>query len=504
MHRSPGKRALHDQGAGDASAVGPAVTPGKQTLVEAQIMRQASAAAGSADGAQHAFGRATAAPGSEVPFRVDMERSFGEDFSSVRAHTGASARAGLDDLNANAAAQGDTVAFATASPDRALVAHELTHVVQQRRGGTGGVQPKGALSDPGDPAEREADDVAQRVVAGERVTVGSSASPGAIHRDIKEPHGKVALGEFAIDMKKVEDADFQGENGEVKFTPSAKAPDTRSIRLTQAIRYFDLGTKKDFDWAGSTEADRSKMNTAGKDEAITTSATDTLGIVATRFYGTAARAAEIYAANKAKLKSDKPDDLIGAGVALTIPKAVEQGFHVDHFPSDPAAEPRKKAADKNVPQDYVWPGEESAPKNQHGSKTGATIVPASLHDRPGWTKDMKYNFETVARSDDTGTYYGGMLWGFTIKSNKVVDEHHSVSEAPSQTFQAAVTEFNEFYKNMHTVMQGDTLESLAIRYLRDKAKADDIYNANKAKIPDKAHLAVGIQLVIPGVSATGA
>lgn len=37
----------------------------------------------------------------------------------------------------------------------------------------------------------------------------------------------------------------------------------------------------------------------------------------------------------------------------------------------------------------------------------------------------------------------------------------------------------------------------------DKAKTDDIYHANKAKIPDKAHLLVGIQLVIPGVSATG-
>lgn len=289
----------------------------------------------------------------------------------------------------------------------------------------------------------------------------------------------------------------------MKFTPNDKAPDSKSIRLTQAIRYFDLGTKKDFDWSGSSEADRSKMNTAAKDEKITTSATDTLATLATRFYGAASRAGEIYAANKAVLKSDKPGDLIGAGVALTIPKAVEQGFHVDHFPSDPRAEPRKKATDKNVPQDYVWPGEENPPKNQHGSKAGTQTAPASLHDRPGWNKDMKYSFETIARSDDTGTYDGGMVWGFTIKSNKVVEERHSVSGEPSQTFHAAVTKFNEFYKNTHTVIQGDTLEGLAVRYLGDKAKADDIYHANKAKIPDKAHLLVGIQLVIPGVSATG-
>jgi nucleoid-associated protein YgaU len=436
-----------------------------------------------------------------VPFRREMEHSFGENFSGVRAHLGGDASAGLGALGARAAAQGDTIAFESAAPGKALVAHELTHVVQQRRGGASAPQGKADVSAPGDAAEIEADQVAAKVVAGERVTVRSSAG-AAIHRDIKDPGTKVAMGEFAISMKKVEETGFQGEDGEVKFTPNDKAPDSTSVRLTQAIRYFNLGTKKDFDWSGSTEADRSKMNTAAKDEQITTSATDTLATLATRFYGTASRAGEIYAANKVTLKSDKPGDLIGAGVGLTIPKAVEQGFHVDHFPSDPRAEPRKKATDKNVPQDYVWPGEERAPKNQHGSKAGTKIVPASLHDRPGWNKDMKYSFETVARSDDTGTYYGGMVWGFTIRSSKVIDEHHSVSEAPSQTFQAAATKFNEFYKNTHTVMQGDTLEGLAVRYLGDKAKANDIYNANKAKIPDKVHLPVGVQLVIPGVSAT--
>jgi nucleoid-associated protein YgaU len=487
---------------GDREREGGGIVPGKRTLTET-IYRAHHPGGAAPMGASEAFATASAGTGSEVPFRRDMERSFGEDFGGVRAYLGGgNAIAGLGTLGARAAAQGETIAFESSTPDKALVAHELTHVVQQRRGGASSPQGKGEVSTPGDAAEVEADQVAAKVVAGERVTVLSSAG-AAIHRDIKDPGAKVAMGEFAISMKKVEEADFQGEDGEVKFTPNDKAPDSKSVRLTQAIRYFDLGTKKDFDWSGSSEADRSKMNTTAKDEKITSSATDTLAILATRFYGTASRAGEIHAANKAVLKSDKPGDLIGAGVTLTIPKAVEQGFHVDHFPSDAAAEPRKKAADKNVPQDYVWPGEETPPKNQHGSKAGRAIVPASLHDRPGWNKDMKYSFETVARSDDVGVYYGGMVWGFTIKSNKVVDEHHSVSEAPSQTFQAAVTEFNEFYKNTHTVMQGDTLEGLATRYLGDKAKADEIYNANKAKIPDKSHLAVGTKLVIPGVSATG-
>jgi len=337
------------------------------------------------------------------------------------------------------------------------------------------------------------------VVAGERVTV-SAAPSGAVHRDIKQAKAPVPLGDFGIDMKKVEEADFQGEDGTVSFTPSAKAPDSKSIRLTQAIRYFDLGTKKDYDWSGSTEADRSKINTKGRDAKVTTTATDTLASLAHDHYGEKARYKEIHAANKGVLKSDKADDVIGAGVALTIPDAVQTGFHVDHFPSDPRAKPRAKAADANVPQDYVWPGEETKKTNHHGSKAGKTIVPAILKDRPGWNRDMKYSFETAARSDDLGLYYGAMHWGFTIKANKVVDEHHHVAEGTSDTFAAAVTEFNKFYKNRVTVMQGDTLESLAERYLGSAAKADDIYKANKAKIPDRAKLTPGIELDIPGMS----
>lgn len=51
-------------------------------------------------------------------------------------------------------------------------------------------------------------------------------------------------------------------------------------------------------------------------------------------------------------------------------------------------------------------------------------------------------------------------------------------------------------------MAGDTLASIAQRYLGSAAKADDIYNANKALIPDKTKLTPGIKLAIPGVSPT--
>ena len=87
-------------------------------------------------------------------------------------------------------------------------------------------------------------------------------------------------------------------------------------------------------------------------------------------------------------------------------------------------------------------------------------------------------------------------------SRGCAEEKWHVTEGVSHTFLSAVDEFNKFYKNTYTVMAGDTLASIAQRYLGSAAKADDIYNANKALIPDKTKLTPGIQLVIPGVSPT--
>gem|GEM_PF-3847788 len=71
--------------------------------------------------------------GVEVPYRSQMERLFNTSFAGVDAHLGEAAA--LSSLGARAAAKGESVAFASASPSLPLVAHELTHVVQQRNSG---------------------------------------------------------------------------------------------------------------------------------------------------------------------------------------------------------------------------------------------------------------------------------------------------------------------------------------------------------------------------------
>ena len=73
---------------------------------------------------------ASGAPG-ELPYRDEMQAHLGADFSSVQAYTGRD----LTALGASAATRGEQVVFASSSPDRQTVAHELTHVVAQRGGG---------------------------------------------------------------------------------------------------------------------------------------------------------------------------------------------------------------------------------------------------------------------------------------------------------------------------------------------------------------------------------
>lgn len=501
FEKRPGGCSLVQQ----ASESGASSAVGKRTLAEQEpptVYRSAKGDRAKVSGGE-AFGVATSGPASDVPYRASMERSFGEDFSNVRAHLGGNAaEVGLDALGARAAAQANSVAFESSSPSQELVAHELTHVVQQRRGGALGPQGKSDVSMPGDAAEVEADAIASRVVAGERVEVTGTAG-GGIHRDIKtSTPEKVPLGEFEIDMTKFEGS-VAGEDGTVTFRPNEKAKDTADIRLSQAVRTFNLDTSAEHDWSkdgAGKEADRNKMQTTAADKTHVAKKGDTLKSLAMRFYGDPGRTTEIYDANKTVLTSPSPDDPIKAGTSVKIPNAVEGGYFIDHVADDARATPRTAKTDDQVPQDYVWPGEE-ATNNKHGSKKGKTIDPAMLYDRPGTPHNLMFNFETVARSVDLGIYYGTIHWDFQVKGGKVSKEGYKVVPGVSETFKGALDEFNEFYKNKHVVMKGESLWKIAEHYYGDGNKWPDIYKANKDIIKDPDHIEPGWELNIPSISA---
>jgi hypothetical protein len=404
---------------------------------------------------QRTFGEATNGSSSSIPYRNEMEHAFDEDFSGVSAYFGQGKA--MNRLNAHAATYGEQIAFGSFSPDKKLVAHELTHVVQQRRGGS--VQLKSQLSGIDDAAEREADSVAERAAAGQRVNVSAVAN-AVIHRDIKDKNCKVPLGNFEIDMTKVEvKGGITGESGTISFTPNDKAPDSKSIRLSQAVKTFKVSTGADLDYTNvgtGSEANRNKMQTTAGDKTHVTAKGETLKIVAANHFGEPSRFSEIFNANKAALnavmKTADGDKSLPEKLPLTIPKAVLGGYFIDHMAADPKAKVRTVKTDPVVPQDYVWAGEEIKDKNQHGSKAGKTIVPAILKDSPGFNTHIQFNFETVARSVDDGTHYGTLHWSFDADGvkGKVTDEKHRVAPGVSDTFRGALDEFNKFYKNPPT------------------------------------------------------
>ena len=73
----------------------------------------------------------------EPMLRKDMEQRFGHDFSQVRVHSGMAAEQSAQDVNANAYTAGNNIVFGAGKlaprtrEGRRLIAHELTHVVQQ-------------------------------------------------------------------------------------------------------------------------------------------------------------------------------------------------------------------------------------------------------------------------------------------------------------------------------------------------------------------------------------
>jgi len=76
----------------------------------------------------------------EPTLRVDMEQRFGYDFSEVRVHSGLVAEQSARDVNAHAFTVGNNIVMGagqyapTTSAGMKLLAHELTHVVQQSNG----------------------------------------------------------------------------------------------------------------------------------------------------------------------------------------------------------------------------------------------------------------------------------------------------------------------------------------------------------------------------------
>lgn len=124
-----------------------------------------------------------------------MEPRLGGDFGGVRIHTDARAAESARSVSALAYTVGRDIVFSSGqySPESAagkrLLAHELTHVVQQQQWGSPGslVRSSSApvIASETSAAEREADALAHRVTAGQSVAGRRLAAPaGHMHRSV--------------------------------------------------------------------------------------------------------------------------------------------------------------------------------------------------------------------------------------------------------------------------------------------------------------------------------
>jgi hypothetical protein len=114
-----------------------------------RIQRFSGRSNGQPAAAPSSVDHALASPGGplEATLRQDMEQRFGQDFSRVRVHSGSAAERSARDVHANAYTVGQDIVFGAGqftpgtNQGRRLIAHELTHVVQQ---GNRGLSPVAA------------------------------------------------------------------------------------------------------------------------------------------------------------------------------------------------------------------------------------------------------------------------------------------------------------------------------------------------------------------------
>jgi hypothetical protein len=174
------------------------------------VARQAEQAAGQEDdpavqrSSVHEVLRSAGRP-LDPPVRAEMEARLGADFSGVRVHTGDAAARSAEDVGARAYTSGDHVVLGPGGADRHTLAHELTHVIQQRFGPVAGTDNGSGLSvsDPGDRFEREAEANARTAMRGpapeapaarHAVNTGGDAGGGAasVQRMMPSPAGQAS------------------------------------------------------------------------------------------------------------------------------------------------------------------------------------------------------------------------------------------------------------------------------------------------------------------------
>jgi hypothetical protein len=182
----------------EAQEESPAGDARMQAAMRRRWIQRKAAQAGNPNARGDELERADAEPGQQVDagIRRKVEATTGSDLGGVRVHIGSAANEAAGALKAKAYTVGQDVHFAAGqyrpgSPegDR-LIAHELIHTVQQR--GAPALQNKLEVSEPGDEAEREADELADASLGGGARVAPAARAPVAARQAViaREPEGQ--------------------------------------------------------------------------------------------------------------------------------------------------------------------------------------------------------------------------------------------------------------------------------------------------------------------------
>jgi uncharacterized protein DUF4157 len=181
-------------------------------------------------------GKPPGAPGRPLDerTRTEMEARFGEDFRDVRIHPDGAAALTARDVGAQAYTAGSHISFAPGRYDpastggRSLMAHELAHVVQQRRGGTA------PALDAGTAHEQGAEAAASAFVSGSGPISVSGSTGAGIARSAED------WLQGSVDLTNWRYSDLISEREELRqWMDRQLASDDRTLRIEEAINLIN-------------------------------------------------------------------------------------------------------------------------------------------------------------------------------------------------------------------------------------------------------------------------
>ncbi len=101
----------------------------------------------------------------------------------------------------------------------------------------------------------------------------------------------------------------------------------------------------------------------------------------------------------------------------------------------------------------------------------------------------------------TNQITGGCSFTMTLREIRIANSAYTPTKTSSKTKKPTQNGTQQVQKKRvnvyHTVKKGDTLWSIAVQYYGDGSRFDEIYHANRTRMPRMAVLNVGTALYIP-------